>query len=346
MIHRSMFALTFAAAALAATQAAAQVPAPIAAPGESVIATFHAQGAQVYECKAADRRQARVVVPRADRDASARRQDRRPPLRRAELGPCRRAAGVTAKVLASAPGKSANGYPLAQARGHGTQRRQRHPFRRPPPFSASIPWAALVTGACEKGRQLPQCALRRRLRDPAQGRADAPARVSHALIALMTRRLIRRVPQRLRRAQRRPWSRPVRRPAPCRACRRRPCRRAPRTLLRTRSTAENRAVRSGVTPTTMLALPSSLVATRATTPEPSCFLPSSARLFRSLMSMPATARAISFTSPTMRTPSAPSRLGAAAHGELLLRLRQLAFEPAAFIHRLEQAVPAALQPVL
>jgi hypothetical protein len=32
--------------------AAAQVPAAIAAPGESVVATLHAEGAQVYECKA------------------------------------------------------------------------------------------------------------------------------------------------------------------------------------------------------------------------------------------------------------------------------------------------------
>ena len=38
----------------------------------------------------------------------------------------------------------------------------------------------------------------------------------------------------------------------------------------------NRAMRSVVTPTTMLALPSSLVVTRVTMPEPSCFLPSSA----------------------------------------------------------------------
>ena len=32
--------------------ASAQVPAAIAAPGETAVATWHAQGAQVYECKA------------------------------------------------------------------------------------------------------------------------------------------------------------------------------------------------------------------------------------------------------------------------------------------------------
>jgi hypothetical protein len=32
--------------------AKAEVPAAIAAPGETVVATFHAEGAQIYECKA------------------------------------------------------------------------------------------------------------------------------------------------------------------------------------------------------------------------------------------------------------------------------------------------------
>ena len=40
------------AATMFAGQSAAQVPPAIAAPGETAIATFHAEGAQVYECKA------------------------------------------------------------------------------------------------------------------------------------------------------------------------------------------------------------------------------------------------------------------------------------------------------
>src|SRR5262249_16642540 len=68
----------------------------------------------------------------------------------------------------------------------------------------------------------------------------------------------------------------------------------------TRSTAFNRLVRSSVTPTTMPALPSSAVATMATTPEPTWRLPSSARLRRSLSSMPETARASSLTPFTWR----------------------------------------------
>ena len=145
--------------------------------------------------------------------------------------------------------------------------------------------------------------------------------------------LSRRSPPQSPPAPRRPWRRPGRRPAPCRACRRRPCRPAPRRPCAPDRRAEKRAVRSGVTPTTMLALPSSLVATSATTPDPSCFLPSSARLLRSLISMPVTARAISLTSPTTRTPSAASRLGAAAHRELLLGVGQFALELAAFVEQ-------------
>ena len=48
--------VAFAAAALFALNSAgnaqSQIPAAIAAPGETAIATIHAQGAQVYECKA------------------------------------------------------------------------------------------------------------------------------------------------------------------------------------------------------------------------------------------------------------------------------------------------------
>src|SRR5204863_5621896 len=35
-----------------AGQASAQIPPALEAPGETVVATFHAEGAQVYECKA------------------------------------------------------------------------------------------------------------------------------------------------------------------------------------------------------------------------------------------------------------------------------------------------------
>jgi hypothetical protein len=41
-----------ASACALASAALAQVPAPIAAPGEIVVATLHAEGAQIYDCKA------------------------------------------------------------------------------------------------------------------------------------------------------------------------------------------------------------------------------------------------------------------------------------------------------
>ncbi len=54
MLHAkwSLFTLSLVAASMLAGNASAQMPAAIAAPGETVVATFHAEGAQVYECKA------------------------------------------------------------------------------------------------------------------------------------------------------------------------------------------------------------------------------------------------------------------------------------------------------
>lgn len=50
---RHLFAATaFAAALTCAGNTQAQMPAAIEAPGQTVVATFHAEGAQVYECKA------------------------------------------------------------------------------------------------------------------------------------------------------------------------------------------------------------------------------------------------------------------------------------------------------
>ena len=51
-IFRRSFLLSVPAVLAFASAASAQVPAAIAAPGESVVATIHAEGAQVYECKA------------------------------------------------------------------------------------------------------------------------------------------------------------------------------------------------------------------------------------------------------------------------------------------------------
>ena len=50
LLPRATFAFAVLALPLAAVRA--QVPDAIAAPGETVVATIHAEGAQVYECKA------------------------------------------------------------------------------------------------------------------------------------------------------------------------------------------------------------------------------------------------------------------------------------------------------
>ena len=107
MIHRSMSALMLVATAAAVSPAAAQTPGPIAAPGESVIAKFHAQGAQVYECKAgADGKLAWTF-----REPIATLILNGKTVGRHYAGPNWDHvddSGVTGKVLASAPGKTAN----------------------------------------------------------------------------------------------------------------------------------------------------------------------------------------------------------------------------------------------
>jgi uncharacterized protein DUF3455 len=50
--HLPLIALALTAAAVLAGAAVAQVPDAIAAPGETVVATLHAEGAQLYDCKA------------------------------------------------------------------------------------------------------------------------------------------------------------------------------------------------------------------------------------------------------------------------------------------------------
>ncbi len=50
--RRSLFGGSVIAASMLVSAASAQMPEAIAAPGETAVATLHAEGAQVYECKA------------------------------------------------------------------------------------------------------------------------------------------------------------------------------------------------------------------------------------------------------------------------------------------------------
>ena len=122
MIHQFSFAI-IAAAALVATEAAAQMPAPIAAPGETGIVTLHAEGAQIYDCKAGT--DGKLVW--AFREPIATLLLDGKTVGRHYAGPNWDhidGSGVTAKGAGSAPGKTANDIPwlkleVTARRGNG-----------------------------------------------------------------------------------------------------------------------------------------------------------------------------------------------------------------------------------
>jgi hypothetical protein len=118
-------ATTLFAAAIIATPSAAQVPPAIAAPGESTVATFHAEGAQVYECKAgADGKLAwafrEPIATLVGSDGKT--------IGRHYAGPNWEhmdGSAVAAKAAGNAPGKTANEIPwlkleVTANRGSGT----------------------------------------------------------------------------------------------------------------------------------------------------------------------------------------------------------------------------------
>jgi uncharacterized protein DUF3455 len=109
MTHPSSLAIIV-AAALVATEAAAQMPAPIAAPGETGIVTLHAEGAQVYDCKAG----ADGKLAWAFREPIATLLLDGKTVGRHYAGPnwdYVDGSGVTAKAVGNAPGKSASDIP-------------------------------------------------------------------------------------------------------------------------------------------------------------------------------------------------------------------------------------------
>jgi hypothetical protein len=122
MIHQSSFAIAI-AAALVTTGAAAQVPEAIAAPGESTIVTLHAEGAQIYDCKAG----ADGKLSWAFREPIATLLLDGKTVGRHYAGPNWDhvdGSGVTAKGVGSAPGKTANDIPwlkleVTARRGNG-----------------------------------------------------------------------------------------------------------------------------------------------------------------------------------------------------------------------------------
>lgn len=96
--------------ALGAGHASAEVPAAIAAPGETTVATFHAEGAQLYECKAGNDGK----VAWAFREPIATLLLDAKTVGRHYAGPTWEhidGSAVVAKVAGNAPGKSANDVP-------------------------------------------------------------------------------------------------------------------------------------------------------------------------------------------------------------------------------------------
>ncbi len=102
-------AAAFVAGMLTAGEASAEMPAEIAAPGETMVMTVHAEGAQVYECKAADGK-----LAWAFREPTATLILDGKTVGRHYAGPNwdhMDGSGVTGKVVGKAPGMTANDIP-------------------------------------------------------------------------------------------------------------------------------------------------------------------------------------------------------------------------------------------
>lgn len=142
-----LVAVSLICAALGASPAFAQIPDAIAAPGETVVATFHAEGAQIYDCKA----DATGKLAWAFREPIATLLHDGATVGRHYAGPTWEASdgsAVTGKAVANAPGSSPGDIPwlkldVVARRGAGTlagattvQRTNTH--------------GGAVSGACDK----------------------------------------------------------------------------------------------------------------------------------------------------------------------------------------------------
>jgi hypothetical protein len=122
--HSAIWMVVPLVAPLTSAPAFAQTPDAIAAPGETTVATFHAEGAQVYDCKAgAD---GKLVWTFREPIATLLLDGKT--VGRHYAGPNwdhADGSGVTAKAAGNAPGKTANDIPwlkleVTAHRGSGT----------------------------------------------------------------------------------------------------------------------------------------------------------------------------------------------------------------------------------
>jgi hypothetical protein len=109
-VVRTVLACTILVAALIPENALAQMPAAIATPEEATVVTLHADGAQIYECKAGSDRKLVWTL----REPIAALLLNGKTVGRHYAGPTWEhtdGSAVTAKVVASAPGKTPNDIP-------------------------------------------------------------------------------------------------------------------------------------------------------------------------------------------------------------------------------------------
>jgi hypothetical protein len=121
---RSLYAMSLVAALALPGNALAQIPATIAAPEEALVVTLHAEGAQIYECKAGGDRKLVWTL----REPIATLLLGGKTIGRHYAGPNwdhTDGSAVTAKVVANAPGKTSSDIPWLKLsatahRGRGT----------------------------------------------------------------------------------------------------------------------------------------------------------------------------------------------------------------------------------
>ena len=153
MVQSNSLALARAVPALLGVQvvlavpASAQVPAAIAAPGETAVATFHAEGAQVYECKAG----ADGKLTWAFREPIATLLLDGKTVGRHYAGPNWDhvdGSGVTGKALANAPGMTATDIPWLKL--EVTARRGSGVLSAATTIQRINTMGGVMSGACEK----------------------------------------------------------------------------------------------------------------------------------------------------------------------------------------------------
>jgi Protein of unknown function (DUF3455) len=111
----SLLALSLVAALILPGSAMAQIPAAIATPEEATVVTLHAEGAQIYECKAGSDR--KLVWTFREPTATLRLKGKT--VGRYYAGPNWEhtdGSGVAANVVASVPGKTTHDIPWLKLR--------------------------------------------------------------------------------------------------------------------------------------------------------------------------------------------------------------------------------------